>query len=125
MKTCTRCGTPKSSDEYRRGRGACRACERAIAHDHYVTHRDPAKPWIAKSGPTVDFYTLWAWIDRNVGRQLDRLTDISALIPTHAYQTIRMWRDKGIRIATARKIATHFGVTPTDIWPNWPKGYEQ
>lgn len=86
----------------------------------------PVNPPLAyvRTGPLLDYWPLLAYIENGLGRRVNSDPDLATLLPV-CYRTVHRWRTIGIRIATARKIATHFGVTPTDIWPNWPKGYEQ
>jgi hypothetical protein len=117
-KPCTKCGGGRDTTH-----SWCKPCMAAHKRAQYIRQRDNSKPYIAKSGPTVDFYPLWTWIEENLGRTLDHLTQVHTVLPDWSYQTIRHWRNNGIRIPTACRIATHFGTWPADIWPGtgpWP-----
>ncbi len=78
-----------------------------------------------RTGPMLEFLPLWFWVEEHLGRKIDRINNLHALFPFVTYETMLRWNHKGMRLKTGRQIATHFGVTPTDIWTDWPKGYEQ
>lgn len=122
-RRCTHCRTNKTVADFSSATiWLCHPCEAADKRRRYAERSPQAT---RRTGHSVDFYTLWSWLDTQIGRPTVYLKDVAVLTCTK-YQTTWARRHKNrIPVESARKIATHFGVTPTDIWADWPKGYEQ
>jgi hypothetical protein len=76
-----------------------------------------------RTGPTLDFHILWAWIENGLGRPVNQLSQLRILLPPMSRNHIYWLRRRGIRCPTAQRIATHFGAHPSEIWgPDWAKG---
>lgn len=77
-----------------------------------------------RTGPLLDGWTLVRFIETGLGRTGLNDDNLAATVP-HTPRTIHRWRTIGVRLATARRIATHFGVHPQDIWPDYPDWAQQ